>query len=251
MIYNNSKRDFSLTVRGNVICIKSFEYKKFKPREEEYLAKTYSFLEIKEKPVQQPKPVQQVKPGQQPKPGQQVKPTGIIPLDPNTDNVYDVSVLIPAWKTAEYIEECLDSVYKQRPLEILVGVDGCQETLDKLLEIKYKYPNLKVFWSEENVGCYLIRNSLFRESVGNKIIFFDSDDIMMDELIPTVCHYLDEYDVVRFKKLSGVFGVSKPSYNIFIANQKHICIKGCLCLIEEDSCGCNNFLKYFNIEGSL
>lgn len=122
-------------------------------------------------------------------------------MDPNSDEIYDVSVLIPAWKTADYIEECLDSIYKQRPLEILVGVDGCQETLDKLLEIKHKYHNLKIFWSEENVGCYVIRNSLFRESIGNKIIFFDSDDIMMDELIPTVDFYLNEYDVVRFKFL--------------------------------------------------
>ena len=113
----------------------------------------------------------------------------------------DASIIIPAWRTADYIEECLDAVYAQQPREILVGVDGCTKTLNKLLEIRHKYDNLRIFFSKNNVGCYVIRNSLVRKSRGSKLIFFDSDDIMRDDLIPTVCANLDKYDVVRFRFL--------------------------------------------------
>ena len=56
-----------------------------------------------------------------------------------------VSICISAWKAQEYIEECLDSIYSQswfknhNEWEVLIGIDGCVDTLKKMNEIKHKY----------------------------------------------------------------------------------------------------------------
>ena len=56
-----------------------------------------------------------------------------------------ISICISAWKTQKYIEECLDSVYNQTwfkdhdEWEVIIGIDGCEETLKKINEIKQLY----------------------------------------------------------------------------------------------------------------
>jgi len=95
----------------------------------------------------------------------------------------NISVLISAYNTSKYIEECLDSVYNQcynGEYEILLGIDGCEETLKKVKEIKYKYSNLKCYYSKKNVGCYIMLNSLILKSKCDTITIFGSDDIMLN-----------------------------------------------------------------------
>lgn len=52
-----------------------------------------------------------------------------------------VSIILTAWKTQDYIEECLDSINKQQffnkektNYEILLGIDGCEKTLEKSIK---------------------------------------------------------------------------------------------------------------------
>jgi glycosyltransferase involved in cell wall biosynthesis len=95
----------------------------------------------------------------------------------------NISVLISAYNTSKYIEECLDSVYNQcynGEYEVILGIDGCEETLKKVNEIKHKYSNLKCYYSKKNVGCYIMLNSLILKSKGDIITIFGSDDIMLN-----------------------------------------------------------------------
>ena len=54
-----------------------------------------------------------------------------------------VSVCITAYNVQNYIKECLDSVIRQtwfkehNNWEIIIGVDGCQKTLDYLKKIMH------------------------------------------------------------------------------------------------------------------
>jgi len=137
-----------------------------------------------------------------------------------------VSILIPAYNASAFIEECLDSVANQEHLsnyEILVGVDGCGDTKDKLLEIKHNYEFLKVFWLPKNVGAYITRNTLAYKSIYDNLIFFDADDIMHDTLVFNVTEGLKSFHIIRFmyhnfgegswagrratEPASGVFGI--------------------------------------------
>lgn len=112
------------------------------------------------------------------------------------------SVIISAYNVAEFIEECLDSILNQTsemPIEILVGVDNCESTLEKLKKIKHKYSNIRIFMNKKNVGTYITKNSLLKYANYSHIIQFDSDDVMDVNLIKECEPYIDRFDVIKFK----------------------------------------------------
>lgn len=125
-----------------------------------------------------------------------------------------VSVCISAWKTAEYIEECLDSVAAQTWFknhdnwEILLGIDGCEETLDKVKQIMHKYKNLKVMMMDKNVGTYVTCNTIMKEARYEWLLRFDSDDVMPNNMIAKIfSNDLTHADVIRY--LTKNFGIKK------------------------------------------
>ena len=111
-----------------------------------------------------------------------------------------ISVVMPAYGVADFIEEALDSVYAENPGEILVGIDKCSATLNKLLSIRHKYPTLKIYWSEENKGPFLMRNTMAYNSTLPNIVFFDTDDIMKPGMLTKIREELEDgYDLVRYR----------------------------------------------------
>lgn len=116
-----------------------------------------------------------------------------------------VSVCISAYKTKDYIKECLDSVVNQSWFkthdnwEIIVGIDGCEETLEYMKTIMHFYKNLRVFMMDSNKGTYITSNTIISNATYEHIFRFDSDDIMCSNLIETVmnkkgnCHFLRYY----------------------------------------------------------
>ena len=100
-----------------------------------------------------------------------------------------VSIIITAYHTEKFIEECLDSVASQTwfknndSWEIILGIDHCEATLEKVKEIMPKYRNLRVFYNTENVGTYITSNTLIDKAKYARILRFDSDDIMKDDMV--------------------------------------------------------------------
>ena len=122
----------------------------------------------------------------------------------NTKNK-GVSIIIPTFNNVNYIEECLDSIQNQsyfignNEYQILVGVDGCENTLNKLLEIKGKYKNLTIVEFKENMGAYVTMNSIIPLSTYNDLIIFGSDDIMKVNMVKEILDISDDYDVIQYK----------------------------------------------------
>jgi len=154
-----------------------------------------------------------------------------------------ISILIPAYKTEKYIEECLDSIKSQtyfknnKEYEVIVGVDACLPTLNKLLEIRGKYPNLKIASMDNNGGLFITLNTLLTLAKYDHIIKFDSDDIMLPTLVQDVIDV--KADLVRFmyyfydggnKKrrewhgfANGVYYINRKVYNILGGYQPWKC----------------------------
>jgi glycosyltransferase involved in cell wall biosynthesis len=88
-----------------------------------------------------------------------------------------VSVIIPAYNTAAYIAEALDSVFAQTftDFEVIVINDGSPDTdeLEKALE---PYLERIVYLKQENRGPSAARNAGIRCARGVYIAFLDSDD---------------------------------------------------------------------------
>jgi len=114
------------------------------------------------------------------------------------DIVSNLSIIIPTYKNTEYIDECINSILKSgenHNIELLIGVDACQETL---YHIKTKeYPDfVKFYYFNENVGPYVIKNSLLNITNSENILFFDSDDIIAPDTIPNIINNLSQNDCV-------------------------------------------------------
>lgn len=115
-----------------------------------------------------------------------------------------VSIIIAAYKAQDFIQECLDSIYKQTyfmnfdEFEVIVGVDGCEETAKKLREIKSKYRNLRVLMNKENSGVYVTVNTLMTEAKYDTILRFDADDVMKPTMLSKGMFFTKDYDVVMF-----------------------------------------------------
>lgn len=142
------------------------------------------------------------------------------PLKPILDDKKPVSIIISAYQSQKFIEECLESVERQTyfidndNFEVLVGVDGCQKTLNKLFEIKDKYRNLRIFMMDVNRGTYITSNTLINQVKHNNIIRFDSDDVMMPEMINEIMYYHNEYNVIRLRYVK-LYENQKESYHAY------------------------------------
>lgn len=116
-----------------------------------------------------------------------------------------VSVCVSAYKASKYIEICLDSINAQRwfemnpEYEILVGVDGCKETLSKVESIMNKYKNIRVFMMDCNSGTYITSNTIMKEARYEWLLNFGADDIMHLDLVEKAMKNKREAEVVRWK----------------------------------------------------
>lgn len=131
-----------------------------------------------------------------------------------------ISIIVTAYKTQNYIKECLDSIQAQTwfnthdNYEILLGIDHCEETLNKVKEIMGRYKNLTVIYMDENYGTYITSNTLISISKYDWILRFDSDDIMKPDMVQSIFEFLEverTTDIIRFysKEFSNTFNVAK------------------------------------------
>ena len=120
------------------------------------------------------------------------------------NKIYDlntISIIIPTYNNIEYLDESINSIInsgKKYNIEILVGIDGCQKTLDY---VKQKiYPEfVNFYYFNSNNGPYIVKNTLSKITNSNKILFFDSDDIIEKESIQKLINLSRDYQVVRPK----------------------------------------------------
>lgn len=114
-----------------------------------------------------------------------------------------LSVLITAYKSGDYISECLDSIENQTYFkdndnyEILLGIDGCKETLDKVLACRHKYRNLRIFNMDKNRGTFITMNTLLKISKGDIYLRFDSDDIARPDMVQTLMSEEEGFEMVH------------------------------------------------------
>lgn len=113
----------------------------------------------------------------------------------------DLSIIIPTFNNVDYIEECFSSIKTSSygyNVEVLVGVDGCKLTYNHILSNRYSQ-NFKFYFFDGNNGPYDIKNTLVTLTKSNKIIFFDSDDIMNLNMVKVIMDNIDRYDCIKPK----------------------------------------------------
>jgi glycosyltransferase involved in cell wall biosynthesis len=106
-----------------------------------------------------------------------------------------ISVVIPAYNSAAYIRETLESVLAQTypPLETIVIDDGSTDTT---AEIVQSYAGRVRLLQQDHQGVSAARNLGIKEARGDYIAFVDSDDLWLPEKLRLQAACLLEKDVV-------------------------------------------------------
>ena len=90
-----------------------------------------------------------------------------------------ISIIVPVYNTANYLEECLDSLINQslEEIEIICIDDKSEDDSPKILE-KYASSDkrIKLLYNKENTGQALARNIALKSVKGEYVSFMDSDD---------------------------------------------------------------------------
>lgn len=101
------------------------------------------------------------------------------------DENIDLSIIVPAYNSSDYIKECISSVLMQKTsynYELIVVNDGSKDdTLEKINLFK-ENKHLKII-TQENKGFSGARNRGIDESLGKYIMFLDSDDLLCENSI--------------------------------------------------------------------
>lgn len=105
----------------------------------------------------------------------------------NTENIKIplVSVIIPVYNTAPYLEKTLQSIMDQTlyKIEILIFDDGStDQSLNIIKKIALQDSRIKVY-SHTNQGLSVTRNIGIEKSQGEFIYFMDSDDLLEPETL--------------------------------------------------------------------
>ncbi len=112
-----------------------------------------------------------------------------------------ISIVIPAYNEAKYIEKTLKQIPKN--LEIIVVCDGCTDDTEKIAK---KYAKTFVI-KEKNVS--LARNYGASKAKGDKIIFLDADTLINNNVLGKIAK-------IKSKSFVGTCKV-KPDNNKLIA----------------------------------
>ena len=107
-----------------------------------------------------------------------------------------ISVVVPAYNSEKYIEECLDSLLKQTlsDIEIICINDGSTDNTAQILE-KYSdiHKNIKVY-HRENSGLSVSRNFAIDVANGEYISFVDSDDWVSPDFYEKLYNAAKKYE---------------------------------------------------------
>jgi len=96
-----------------------------------------------------------------------------------------ISVIMPCYNAAAYLQEAVASVFKQgiKDIELIVIDDGStDQSLQLLSALQSQYPQLTVL-QQSNTGPYPARNRGLKAARGQYIAFLDADDYWADDCL--------------------------------------------------------------------
>jgi glycosyltransferase involved in cell wall biosynthesis len=132
-----------------------------------------------------------------------------------------ISVIVPCYNVALYVEQCLDSILAQTlpPTEVIC-VEDCStdSTLSILQTYQKRYPNtIKIVQNRQNLGLGAARNAGVAASSGEYLSFIDSDDFIHPNFLGELYKSIKAFD--------AEIAVCRPKYqqmcNGSFVNFKH------------------------------
>jgi len=101
-----------------------------------------------------------------------------------------VSVILPVYNVAPYLEESLDSILNQslREIEVVAVNDGSTDNSLDILEKRQQEDKRIRCFSQENQGQSVARNLALQHAQGEYIYMMDSDDMLSNNDALRICY---------------------------------------------------------------
>ncbi|EEW93692.1 glycosyltransferase family 2 protein [Granulicatella elegans] len=151
-----------------------------------------------------------------------------------------ISVIVPVYNVEEYLEECLESIRQQTftDIEVILVNDGSTDSSKEICERFCQVDNRFKLINQENQGQSVARNRGVKESVGQFIMFVDSDDVINTNVLEVLLPYMKtDVDIVecRMTRKKEEFFLNKTSTIVFEGNSKEA-ILNCIAFKEVKYC---------------
>jgi glycosyltransferase involved in cell wall biosynthesis len=119
-----------------------------------------------------------------------------------------VSVIIAAYTAEKFIGEALESILMQNipegyKLDVIVGVDGCDETWNAVCALNYE--NVRYLKMESNQGTYITFNTMMMYTNADLIVRFDADDIMLQDYLANQIDFLTNNQDVAITRTWSIY----------------------------------------------
>lgn len=110
-----------------------------------------------------------------------------------------ISLILPAYNVAEYIEACIHSCEHQDlppdSYEIIIVNDGSTDSTPPIIQKLAKiYNNIKII-NQDNQGLSVARNNGVKEAQGEFIWFIDSDDTIATNCLSTLTSLIETFNL--------------------------------------------------------
>lgn len=127
-------------------------------------------------------------------------------MKPNKEPL--ISVVLPTYNVAQYLQQCLESVAAQtcRHFEVIIIIDGATDGSYEIAhEFCKKDSRFSVFW-QENAGSGPARNAGLAHCRGELVMFVDPDDWVEPELLEKLYEAQSQgnYDLVASERTVAV-----------------------------------------------
>lgn len=132
-----------------------------------------------------------------------------------------VSIIVPVYNTAEYVEECILSILSQsyENIELILVNDGSTDGSGVVCK---KYENLRnvIYIEQENLGTTAARKQGVEESHGEWIMFVDSDDLLANSSLLGLMEVCESADIIIAANQRNIDSVKKLPNSI--SRQKYL-----------------------------
>ena len=118
---------------------------------------------------------------------------------PRSEMPASVTIILPAYRCAAYLDEAVTSALQQgeQVQEVWIGDDASDDgTLDRAMAWATRDARIKVWSSPVNIGPSAMRNALVSRAQGDWIALLDGDDCLLPGRLERLGHHFDHCDVV-------------------------------------------------------
>lgn len=105
-----------------------------------------------------------------------------------------VSIIMPSYNTANYIEASIESVRHQtyENWELIIVDDCSTDNTDEIVKPLLSDARIRYLKNEKNSGAAISRNRALREAKGKWIAFLDSDDLWLPEKLEKQVAFMEQ-----------------------------------------------------------